>query len=110
MSANVSPLPPRNHRARSGERSGARNFVARAEAVAAIAEQFADEVDRSARFPAEAFAAIREQRLLGMLVSTELGGESARAADVGSATGRSFIDAGDRPAVGETALQEPRDG
>ena len=36
--------------------------------------------------------------------------ESARAADVGSATGRSFIDAGDRPAVGETALQEPRDG
>ena len=82
MSANVSPLPPRNHRARSGERSGARNFVARAEAVAAIAEQFADEVDRSARFPAEAFAAIREQRLLGMLVSTELGGESARAADV----------------------------
>jgi hypothetical protein len=35
---------------------------------------------------------------------------SAPAAPTGLATGRSFIDAGDRPAVGEAALQEPRDG
>jgi acyl-CoA dehydrogenase len=39
-------------------------------------------VDREARFPREAFEAIREQRLLGLLIATELGGEGARAADV----------------------------
>jgi acyl-CoA dehydrogenase len=82
MSPNVSHLPQRNLRARAGESSGARDFLARAEAVAAIAERFADEVDRDARFPAEAFAAIREQKLLGMLIPSELGGEGARAADV----------------------------
>ncbi|HYA72317.1 MAG TPA: acyl-CoA dehydrogenase family protein [Roseiarcus sp.] len=82
MSANVSPLPQRNLRARAGESSGARDFLARAETVAAIAERFADDVDRDARFPAEAFAAIREQKLLGMLIPSELGGEGARAADV----------------------------
>ncbi len=82
MSANVSQLPPRNLRARAGESSDARDFLARAEAVAAIAERFADAVDHDARFPAEAFAAIREQKLLGMLIPSELGGEGARAADV----------------------------
>jgi acyl-CoA dehydrogenase len=82
MSVNVSPLTPRNARARAGETSLARNFIARAEAVAQIAERFADAVDRDARFPAEAFAALREHRLLGMLVPVELGGEGARAADV----------------------------
>jgi acyl-CoA dehydrogenase len=82
MSPNVSHLPQRNLRARAGESSATRDFLARAEAVAAIAERFADEVDRDARFPAEAFAAIREQKLLGMLIPSELGGEGARAADV----------------------------
>ena len=82
MNANVSRLPQRNLRARAGESSGARDFLARAQTVAAIAERFADAVDRDARFPAEAFAAIREQKLLGMLIPTELGGDGARAADV----------------------------
>ena len=82
MNVNVSHLPQRNHRARDGEQPGSRNFISRAETVAEIAERFADEVDRNARFPAEAFAAIREQKLLGMLIPTELGGEGARAADV----------------------------
>ncbi|MGD0640338.1 MAG: acyl-CoA dehydrogenase family protein [Roseiarcus sp.] len=82
MSANVSPLSQGNLRARKGETSDARDFIARAEAVAAIAERYADEVDRDARFPAEAFAAIREHKLLGMLIPVELGGEGARAADV----------------------------
>jgi hypothetical protein len=36
--------------------------------------------------------------------------ESVRTFDAGLAIGRSFIEAGDRPAVGEAALQEPRDG
>jgi acyl-CoA dehydrogenase len=82
MSANVSPLLQRNLRARAGEPAGTRDFLARAEAAAAIAERFADAVDRDARFPAEAFEAIREHKLLGMLIPTELGGEGARAADV----------------------------
>jgi acyl-CoA dehydrogenase len=82
MSLNVSPLSPRAPRSRAGEASGSRDFIARAEKVAAIAEPCADAVDREARFPAEAFAAIREQKLLGMLVPAELGGDGARAADV----------------------------
>ncbi len=40
------------------------------------------DVDTNSRFPAEAFAALREQRLLGILIPTEFGGEGARAADV----------------------------
>ena len=82
MSLSFKPLSPRSPRSRVGESAGPRDFIARAEAVAAIAEQHADVVDREARFPAEAFAAIREQRLLGMLVPAELGGAGARAADV----------------------------
>jgi acyl-CoA dehydrogenase len=39
-------------------------------------------VDREARFPAEAFAAARTHRLLGLLVPTELGGEGATMSDV----------------------------
>lgn len=82
MSFNVSHLPQRNLRARAGESSGARDFLARAETVATNAERFADAVDRDARFPTEAFAAIREQKLLGMLIPSELGGEGAHVADV----------------------------
>jgi acyl-CoA dehydrogenase len=82
MSLNVSPLSPRTPRSRAGEAPGSRDFIARAEKVAAIAEPYADAVDREARFPAEAFAAIREHKLLGMLVPAELGGDGARAADV----------------------------
>ena len=36
----------------------------------------------TARFPSEAFSAIRAQRLLGILVPVELGGEGARISDV----------------------------
>ena len=42
-----------------------------------IASKHADDVDRSAQFPAEAFAALKEARLLGIMVPKELGGESA---------------------------------
>jgi acyl-CoA dehydrogenase len=59
-----------------------RDFIARAEAAAKIAEQFAEVVDAESRFPAEAIDALREQKLLGMLIPTELGGQGARAADV----------------------------
>lgn len=49
----------------------------RAAAVAAAAARHAGEVDSASRFPAEAFAAVKAQRLLGILVPTQLGGEGA---------------------------------
>ena len=58
------------------------DFIRRAEAVAAIAEEHADAVDREARFPAETFDELRRQRLLGMLIPSECGGEGARIGDV----------------------------
>src|SRR5262249_45271619 len=52
-------------------------LVERANAVAAIAAKHADEVDRAARFPSEAIAAARSERLLGAMLPCELGGEDA---------------------------------
>jgi acyl-CoA dehydrogenase len=53
----------------------------RAQIVAAVAATHADAVDRAARFPTETFAAIREQRLLSMLVPAELSGDGATVSD-----------------------------
>ena len=58
------------------------DLKARAQAAAAIATEHADAVDREGRFPEEAFGAIRAQRLLGIMVPTELGGEGASIGDV----------------------------
>jgi acyl-CoA dehydrogenase len=58
------------------------DLTRRAELVAEIASAAADAVDRETRFPAEAIAAARAQRLLGILVPTELGGEEASVSDV----------------------------
>ena len=82
MNAAIHPLPYVNRRSRSGEFADARDFIARAEKVSKIAAEHANAVDRDARFPHEAFKAIRDERLLSMLIPTELGGEGARAADV----------------------------
>jgi acyl-CoA dehydrogenase len=49
----------------------------RAASVAAIADKHAAAVDRDGRFPAEAVAAMRSQRLLGITIPIELGGEGA---------------------------------
>jgi acyl-CoA dehydrogenase len=82
MSAAIHTLPFANRRSRPGETPEARDFINRAEKAAKVAEQFAAEVDKDSRFPQEAFAAIREQRLLGMLIPSELGGDGCRASDV----------------------------
>ena len=47
-----------------------------------IAGPHAAEVDRDARFPHEAMAALREARLLGAYIPTELGGEGATIGDL----------------------------
>ncbi len=53
----------------------------RAAAAAAIARTHADDVDNTSRFPAEAITAIKQQRLMGILVPQKLGGEGASIAD-----------------------------
>ena len=82
MSAAVQSLPFVDRRSRSGGTVDPRDYIQRAEKAAAIAEKHADAVDREARFPHEAFAAIRAQRLLGMLIPTDFAGDGARAGDV----------------------------
>ena len=64
---------------------GQRCWAYRVEAAATAAAQHADEVDLAGRFPAEAIAALKAQRLLGMAVPVELGGDGASTADVADA-------------------------
>ncbi len=54
----------------------------RAAQVAAVAAAVADKVDYEARFPFEAFSAAKAERLLGVHVPLELGGEGASISDV----------------------------
>ena len=54
----------------------------RADRVAAVAAQYAATVDAESRFPAEAITAARAERLMGIMVPRELGGEGAGIADV----------------------------
>src|SRR5215472_5757024 len=54
----------------------------RARAVAAVAANHAIAVDSAARFPAEAFQAVRTKRLLGLQVPKALGGEGLGIGDV----------------------------
>lgn len=54
----------------------------RIEEVAKRAAENADAVDRDARFPSEAFASARAEKLLGILVPSTLGGEGASISDV----------------------------
>ena len=51
-------------------------------AVAAVAAVHAEAVDRSARFPGEAIAAARAERLLGAMIPTNLGGQGATVSDI----------------------------
>lgn len=57
--------------------SAANGLSIRFSAAARIAAEHADAVDREARYPAEAMAAVKQQGLLGLLVPAELGGDGA---------------------------------
>ena len=61
---------------------GAASLRSRAEKVAAVAAEHAVAVDRDSRFPAEAMAAARAERLMGIAVPREFGGEGASIGDV----------------------------
>ena len=82
MTSNISRLPVRNTHANAAAKDKASSLRARATAAAAVAAKYADAVDCDGRFPKEAFDAIREQRLLGLLIPTALGGEDASVAEV----------------------------
>jgi len=82
MSSDISALAAGTRHARADESGGSRDFCACAQAAASVAAKYAEIVDRDARFPREAMDAIREQRLLGLLIPVDLGGHGARAADV----------------------------
>jgi acyl-CoA dehydrogenase len=58
------------------------DLTARSRAAADIAKFNASAVDAEARFPSEAFAEIRKQRLLGIQVPQGLGGEGASIAEI----------------------------
>ncbi len=55
----------------------AANFQERARKAASVAAAHAGPVDRDSRFPEEAIAALRAERLLGIAVPYEFGGEGA---------------------------------
>ncbi|MEM5292755.1 acyl-CoA dehydrogenase family protein [Burkholderia sp. JPY481] len=57
---------------------------AAAHRCAAIAAQYADAVDRDARFPVEAFDALKAERLLSAMVPTAYGGAGLSLADIGA--------------------------
>ncbi|OAJ56304.1 acyl-CoA dehydrogenase [Paraburkholderia ginsengiterrae] len=57
---------------------------AAAQRCAAVAAQFADAVDRDARFPTEAFDALKRERLLSAMVPAAFGGAGLSLADIGA--------------------------
>ncbi|HLN48362.1 MAG TPA: acyl-CoA dehydrogenase family protein, partial [Steroidobacteraceae bacterium] len=60
----------------------ANDLTTRARAAAEVAAAHAPDVDLTGRFPTEAFAEIRKQRLLGILVPQALNGEGASLAEL----------------------------
>ncbi len=58
------------------------DLMGRARAAAEAARNAAVTVDREGRFPAEGFAEIRKQRLLGIMVPRALGGEEASIGEI----------------------------
>jgi acyl-CoA dehydrogenase len=83
QTASSARAPARNlHLAGNAPPGATESLAARAEKVAAVAAQYAAAVDRDSRFPAEAFAAARAERLLSAAVPREFGGEAASLSDI----------------------------
>ena len=72
-------------------------FKARTEAAYAVALEHAPRVDEAGRFPSEAMAMLKQQRLMSVLVPRELGGEGAsmsEAAEICYGLGRACASTG----------------
>ena len=81
---NVQELRSRTAARRSGEHAfvDRSSFVQRTTIVAAAAAAEAEDVDRQARFPQAAIDTARAQRLLGIQIPLEFGGDGASMSDV----------------------------
>jgi acyl-CoA dehydrogenase len=66
----------------AGAAAGSNPLLEQVAAACTVAAGHAAAVDRDGRFPAEAFAALRSARLLGVLVPKELGGTGASPSEV----------------------------
>jgi acyl-CoA dehydrogenase len=64
------------------------SLAERAARVAAVAEAHVDDVDGNGRFPAEAVAAMRAERLLSIQIGPDLGGEGAALAEIAEVCSR----------------------
>jgi acyl-CoA dehydrogenase len=72
-------------------------FKARTDAACAVALLHSHSVDSEARFPSEAISALKQNRLMGVMVPRELGGEGAsmsEAAEICYSLGRSCASTG----------------
>lgn len=58
------------------------SLAERAERAAKVAAEFADKVDAEARFPREGINAIKAERLMGIMIRPELGGEAATLSEI----------------------------
>lgn len=68
------------------------DLAERARRAAKVAAEFADRVDAEGRFPAEGMEAVKAERLMGVMIRPELGGEAAtltQVADVCAILGQS---------------------
>jgi acyl-CoA dehydrogenase len=79
MSSNISRLAARKVESHADRLADLRT---RAQAAAEAAARHAAAVDHEARFPHEAFQAIREQKLLGLFIPEALGGEGASLSEI----------------------------
>ena len=57
-------------------------LLERAQRVAAVAGQFCDDVDRNSRFPSEAISALKAERMMGLPVARDFGGEATPLEDL----------------------------
>ena len=82
MNATLNLQSIRQARIAFGAEGGKPSLSERFAAVAKIAAAHADAVDREARFPAETFAAVKAEGLLGLLVPQKFGGPEAPLAEI----------------------------
>ena len=59
-----------------------KELLDRVNAAAGVAAQYCGEVDRDARFPHEAIRSLKDNRLLGLMIPREYGGEGASLKDI----------------------------
>ena len=75
-------LPQRSDRTRRRTEGMSKTLSERIASVLATAGDYADEIDRDARFPHESLQAMKRTRLLGLAIPRAFGGEGASLAEI----------------------------